>query len=63
MSYYELETLFGTALKKVGTRVTVLIALKVLLKNGQERNNAINEFIEKAKEDKNEILAVEASEL
>lgn len=63
VSYYELETLFGTALKKVGTRVTVLIALKVLLKNGQERNNAINEFIEKAKEDKNEILAVEASEL
>ena len=63
VAYDELEPLFGTAVKKAGTRVATLIALKVLLKNGLERNAAINEFIEKAKEDKNEILVTEASEL
>ena len=63
VTYDELEPLFGTAVKKAGTRVATLIALKVLLKNGLERNAAINEFIEKAKEDKNEILVTEASEL
>ena len=63
VAYDELEPLFGTAVKKAGTRVATLIALKVLLKNGLERNATINEFIEKAKEDKNEILVTEASEL
>ena len=63
IAYDELEPLFGTAVKKAGTRVATLIALKVLLKNGLERNAAINEFIEKAKEDKNEILVAEASEV
>jgi len=60
VSYDELEPLFGTATKKAGTRIAVLIALKVLLKNGLVRNEAIDTFIEKAKEDKNEILATEA---
>ena len=63
VSYDELEPLFSTAVKKAGTRVAVLITLKVLLKSGQERNSAVNEFIEKAKVDKNEILAAEANEL
>ncbi len=61
--YDELEPLFGTAVKKAGTRIATLIALKVLLKNGLERNEAINDFIVKALEDKNELLAFEASEL
>ena len=63
VAYDDLEPLFGTAVKKSGTRIAVLIALKVLLKNGLEENEAINDFIEKAKEDKNEILVAEASEI
>jgi glutaminyl-tRNA synthetase len=58
--YEELAPLFGTAVKKVGTRIAVMIVLKELLKNGQERNSAINEFIEKASTDSNEMLAAEA---
>ena len=63
VSYEELEPLFGTAIKKAGTRVAVLIALKELLKNGLNSNDEINAFVEKAKEDKNDILASEASEV
>ncbi|MFK7832161.1 MAG: glutamine--tRNA ligase/YqeY domain fusion protein [Winogradskyella sp.] len=63
VTYDELEPLFGTAIKKAGTRAVTLIALKVLLKNGLERNEAINDFIEKAKDDKNDVLAAEASEI
>ncbi|MDN3491531.1 glutamine--tRNA ligase/YqeY domain fusion protein [Winogradskyella bathintestinalis] len=63
VSYNDLEPLFGTAVKKVGTRVAVLIALKVLLANGLERNEVINDFIEKAKEDKHEVLVAEATEI
>ncbi|NRR91446.1 glutamine--tRNA ligase/YqeY domain fusion protein [Winogradskyella undariae] len=63
VAYDDLEPLFGTAVKKAGTRIATLIALKVLLKNGLERNETINEFIEKAKEDKNELLVAEASEI
>jgi len=63
VAYDELEPLFGTAVKKAGTRIATLIALKVLLKNGLERNASIEEFIEKAKDDKNEILVAEASDL
>ena len=48
VSYDDLEPLFGTALKKVGTRIAVMISLKVLLKNGLKRNDVINEFINKA---------------
>ncbi|MEQ8244878.1 glutamine--tRNA ligase/YqeY domain fusion protein, partial [Fulvivirga sp.] len=38
IAYDELEPLFYTAAKKVGTRIGVMIALGVLLKNGVERN-------------------------
>jgi glutaminyl-tRNA synthetase len=63
VSYVELEPLFGTALKKSGTRIAVMIALKGLLKNGLDRNDAINEFISKALDDKNELLVIEAKEV
>ena len=63
VTYDELEPLFGTAVKKAGTRIAVMITLKELLKNGLERNDAINAFIEKALEDKNELLVAEASEV
>jgi len=60
VTYDELEPLFGTAIKKAGTRIATMIALKVLLNNGLKRNEAINEFIEKALEDNNELLVAEA---
>ena len=58
--YDELQPLFGTAAKKVGTRIAVMLTLGVLLVNGQERNNDIDAFIEKALHDKNELLVAEA---
>lgn len=63
VSYDELEPLFGTAAKKAGTRIAVMIVLKELLKKGLERNDAINSFIEKAKDDKSELLSTEAKGL
>ena len=63
ISYEDLEPLFGTAAKKAGTRIATAISLGVLLKNGQERTEAVNEFIEKALEDKNELLVKEATNL
>lgn len=58
--YEDLEPLFGTAVKKVGTRIATLLTLGVLLKNGLERNDAVNDFISKALEDKNKLLVAEA---
>lgn len=58
--YEDLEPLFSTAVKKAGTRIAVMLTLGVLLKKGQERNEAINNFISKALEDKNELLVTEA---
>ena len=63
VSYEDLQPLFNTAAKKVGTRIATLITLSVLLKNGQERNLEIDEFITKAKDDKNELLVAEANAL
>jgi glutaminyl-tRNA synthetase len=63
ISYEDLQPLFNTAAKKAGTRVATIIALSVLLKNGQERNEDINAFINKALDDKNEILVQEAKTL
>jgi glutaminyl-tRNA synthetase len=60
VSYEELQPLFGTAIKKVGTRIATILTLSVLLKKGQVRNNEINDFIDKALEDKNELLVAEA---
>jgi glutaminyl-tRNA synthetase len=60
VAFDELEPLFGTAVKKAGTRIAVMIALKVLVKNGLERNEAIDRFVENALEDKNEVLVAEA---
>jgi len=61
VSYLELESLFGTAVKKAGTRIITIISLGVLLDNGLEKNNAINDFISKALSDKNELLVAEAN--
>ena len=63
ISYEELEPLFGTAVKKSGTRIATMIVLKELLKKGLSRNDSIDEFIAKALEDKNQLLVSEASEI
>ncbi|WP_452602961.1 glutamine--tRNA ligase/YqeY domain fusion protein [Pontimicrobium sp. MEBiC06410] len=60
VNYDELEPLFDTAVKKVGTRIAVMLTLSILLKNGLNKNDAINAFITKALEDKNELLVLEA---
>ena len=60
VSYEDLEPLFATAVKKAGTRIATMIALKVRLTSGLERNAAIDEFIAKALEDKNDLLVAEA---
>ena len=60
VTYDELKPLFGTAVKKVGTRIAAMLVLGILLKKGQERNNDIEEFISKAIEDNNELLVAEA---
>lgn len=59
VTYEELEPLFATAVKKVGTRIAALITLKVLLQNGLKPNDAITAFIAKARVDKNELLVAE----
>ena len=63
ISYEELEPLFGTAVKKSGTRIATMIVLKELLKRGLSRNDSTDEFIAKALEDKNQLLVSEASEI
>ena len=40
-----------------------MITLGVLLENGLEKNEAINDFIAKALDDKNELLVAEAKQL
>ena len=63
VSYEDVEPLFNTSVKKSGTRIITMITLGVFLKNGLEKNEAINEFINKALEDKNKLLVEEAQQL
>ncbi|MGB1308681.1 MAG: glutamine--tRNA ligase/YqeY domain fusion protein [Oceanihabitans sp.] len=63
VTFEELEPLFATAVKKAGTRIAVMVTLSVLIKNGLEKNQAIQDFIEKALNDKNELLVAEANKL
>ena len=60
VGYEELLPLFGTASKKVGTRIAVMIVLKELLKTGQARTQEADDFIKKAALDSNSILSEEA---
>ncbi len=58
----ELEPLFETAIKKVGTRISTMIALGVILENKKLKpNEAAKDFIYKALDDKNELLKAEAT--
>lgn len=60
VTYDDIEPLFNTAVKKAGTRIAVTLVLNVLLQQGLERNEAVDEFLLKAKEDKNDLLVSEA---
>ncbi len=60
VGYEELLPLFGTASKKVGTRIAIMIVLKELLKTGQPRTREVDDFIKKASLDSNPILSEEA---
>jgi len=63
VSYEDLQPLFNTAAKKVGTRIATMLTLGVLLKNGLNRNDEVTDFISKALEDKNQLLVQEAKAL
>jgi glutaminyl-tRNA synthetase len=63
VNYEDLEPLFGTAKKKVGTRIGVTIALGVLLEKGLKKNEAVNAFIQAGLEDDNDLLAEEAKKV
>mgnify|MGYP000203369235 FL=1 len=56
VSYDDLEPLFETPAKKIGTRIAAMITLSVLLKNGHEKNDAINQFIATGLADDNVLL-------
>ncbi len=63
MSYEDLLPLFNTAVKKVGTRIAVMLTLGVLMKNDLKMNDDISGFISKALDDKNTLLVQEAKAL
>lgn len=63
VSYEELEPLFDTPAKKVGTRIAVMLALGVLLNKGQAKTQAALDFILAGKADENEMLRTEAEKL
>ena len=63
VSYEDLQPLFATAAKKAGTRIAAMITLGVLLENGQNKTEETKDFIQKASDDKNELLAEEAKNL
>jgi glutaminyl-tRNA synthetase len=63
VTYAELEPLFGTAAKKVGTRIAVLVALSVLLAKGTAKTPAASEFIASCQSDESNILREVAAKL
>ena len=63
VSYKNLEPLFNTAAKKVGTRIAVALMLKVLLENGLEKNDQIDAFIATAKTDAHPLLSEAADQI
>jgi len=63
LSYEELEPLFATASKKVGTRIAVLVALSVLLAKGTPKTLAASEFITSCQSDESNTLREEAARI
>ena len=60
LNYEDISPLFDTSQKKKGTRMAAMLALSVLLKKGQERNDAVNAFIDAGLSDDHEMLKQEA---
>jgi glutaminyl-tRNA synthetase len=63
VSYEELEPLFATASKKVGTRIAVLVALSVLLAKGTPKTPAASEFITSCQSDESNTIREEAAKI
>lgn len=63
VSYEDLEPLFNTAAKKIGTRIAVALTLKVLLDNGLEKNDSIHTFIATAITDAHPLLSEVANQI
>ena len=63
VTFEELEPLFSTASKKVGTRLAVLVAVGTLLSKGLTKNAAIQNFIDSCATDESALLSEEAKKL
>jgi glutaminyl-tRNA synthetase len=63
VTYEELEPFFGTASKKVGTRLAVLVALSVLLAKGTPKTPVVSEFIASCQSDESNLLREEAAKI
>ncbi len=63
VTYEELEPLFGTAAKKVGTRIAVLVALGALIAKGLPKNTAIQTYIDSCLADESALLQEEAGKI
>ncbi|MGB2413908.1 MAG: glutamine--tRNA ligase/YqeY domain fusion protein [Flavobacteriaceae bacterium] len=63
VSYEDLEPLFNTAVKKVGTRIAVALTLQVLLENDLQRNEQIESFIGTAKSNAHPVLSEIAKQI
>jgi len=63
VTYEELEPLFGTAAKKVGTRIAVLVALGTLLAKGLPKNESIKNYIDSCVADESALLQSQAKKL
>ena len=63
ITYEELEPLFATAPKKVGTRLAVLVALGKLLSKGLSKNDSIQNYLDSCLVDESDLLQAEANKL
>ncbi len=63
VTYDQLEPLFGTAAKKVGTRLAVLVALGTLIAKGLPKNTAIQTYIDSCLADESALLQEEAGKM
>jgi glutaminyl-tRNA synthetase len=63
VTFEELEPLFGTAAKKVGTRLAVLVALGALIAKGLPKNTAIQTYIDSCLADESALLQEEAGKM
>ncbi|WP_228853102.1 glutamine--tRNA ligase/YqeY domain fusion protein [Aegicerativicinus sediminis] len=61
VNYSDLEPLFNTSAKKVGTRAAVVLALGVVLQNGMKLTSEGIDFLQQCAQDSSKILSTEAS--